>query len=346
MNLLRTASVTRVTLLPKGASVSGAVDDRSNKTAPPGTLVDVEDVEPSVVEALTQLGGVATRAQLVEETSRREVDAAIACGDVVVLARGRYALASVGEADATAHRITATLCLESAAVRLGWGVKSVPERPHVSVTKGRKLTKDQKKRVEVHRFGLAEDDVDGIATSKDRTLVDCLRELPVDRALAVADSALRTGMSKAHARAVARDVRGPHAVRVRRLVELATPDAANPFESVLRSIVLSTPGLAVRPQVPLRRPLTKGRTVFLGRPDLVDERLRIILEADSFEWHGKRAALAKDARRYNWFEVDGWLVLRFAWEQVMFDGAYVQEVLEAAVAERTQMLCPRCRTAS
>ncbi len=56
---------------------------------------------------------------------------------------------------------------------------------------------------------------------------------------------------------------------------------------------------------------------FLGRPDLVDERLGIILEADSFAWHGSRAALRRDAKRYDEFVVRGWLVLRFAWEDVM-----------------------------
>jgi hypothetical protein len=104
--------------------------------------------------------------------------------------------------------------------------------------------------------------------------------------------------------------------------------------------------LQVSPQVSLRRPLGNGRTAFLGRPDLVDDHLRIVIEADSFEWHGSRPALARDARRYNWFETDGWLVLRFAWEQVMFDEGYVREVLTAAVAERTQMLCPSCRGGS
>ena len=61
-----------------------------------------------------------------------------------------------------------------------------------------------------------------------------------------------------------------------------------------------------------------GGGTFLGRPDLVDEHLRIVVEADSFEWHGERAALRADARRYNAFVVNGWLVLRFCWEDVMF----------------------------
>ena len=67
------------------------------------------------------------------------------------------------------------------------------------------------------------------------------------------------------------------------------------------------------------------------RPDLVDEDLSVVLEADSFEWHGDRAALRRDARRYNVMVVNGWLVLRFAWEDVMFDQDHVHSVLVAVV---------------
>jgi very-short-patch-repair endonuclease len=87
--------------------------------------------------------------------------------------------------------------------------------------------------------------------------------------------------------------------------------------------------LSARPQVRIGQ----------ARPDLVDEELRIVLEADSFEWHGSRTALRRDARRYNLLVVDGWLVLRFAWEDVMFDQPYVRSVLVKLVARRTEVGC-------
>jgi very-short-patch-repair endonuclease len=70
-----------------------------------------------------------------------------------------------------------------------------------------------------------------------------------------------------------------------------------------------------------------------------------VIEADSFEWHGKRSALASDCRRYNRFVVRGWLVLRFSWEDVMFHPDQVRDVLVAAVELRTHMLCPGCGAA-
>ena len=288
-----------------------------------------------VSEALTLLGGVATRERLVELTSRAEVDAAVGSGTVTVLARGRYASGGVGVARREAHRLTGTVGLLSAALHHGWPVKTEPAAPQVIVPRGRKLTATQRQGVEARWLDLGPDDVVDGVTSVDRTLVDCGRFLPGDEGLCVFDSALRTGYSHRALVALMRDVRGPGARRMRRLAARATAKAANPFETCTRWIADEVPGLSVRPQVPLYA------DSFLGRPDLVDVDLRIIVEADSFEWHGGRAELARDARRYNRMVVHGWLVLRFAWEDVMFDPDYVREVLVAAVAERTQM-CRRC----
>ena len=101
--------------------------------------------------------------------------------------------------------------------------------------------------------------------------------------------------------------------------------AANPFESVLRAIALDVPGLDLRPQVPID---DRG---FRGRPDLVDEALRLVVEADSHEFHAStRGQHNRDCARYNALVVRGWTVLRFTWEQVMFDRDSVREVLVSA----------------
>ena len=284
-----------------------------------------------VAEVLEQLGGVATRIVLVATTSRPEVDAALAAGEVVALARGRYALPSADAAVAAAHALCGVVSHTSAALRHGWPVLHDPVLPHVTVARNRVLSEEQVSTVSLHRTHLGPDDVAGTVTSRDRTLLDCLRGEPFLDALAVADSALRDGVSPARLRAIARDARGPGSVQARRVAALADDRAANPFESALRGIASQVPGLHVVPQVSVR-----DGSRFLGRPDLVDERLGIILEADSFEWHGRRLALARDARRYNRFVVAGWLVLRFAWEDVVLDPDSVRVVLELGVAERTE----------
>ncbi len=73
---------------------------------------------------------------------------------------------------------------------------------------------------------------------------------------------------------------------------------------------------------------------FVGRPDLVDVARRIVAEADSFEFHGRRQALRRDCERYTALALRGWLVLRFSWEQVMHDPAYVTDCFRRATQWR------------
>jgi very-short-patch-repair endonuclease len=277
-----------------------------------------------VVEVLAELGGIATRCTLIGATSRGEVDRALRHDQIVAVARGRYCLPTVGAAQRLAHALGGILSHTSAALHHGWEVKEVPERPHVTVPRRRHVDSKLAARATLHYADLTPDEItDGIATNPETTLLQSLRVLPDDEALAIADSALRQGVPPSVLRRVAITARGTGAAKVRRIAGLANGDAANPFESCLRHVALQVDGLDVRPQVTLAR--------LSVRPDLVDADLGVVLEADSFGWHGNRAALRRDARRYNLMVVNGWLVLRFAWEDVMFDQDYVRSVLVAVV---------------
>lgn len=274
-----------------------------------------------VTEVLRELGGVATRAVLVKATSRLEVDRAVEAGAILVPARGRYTLPTADEAIAAAHTRSGVLSLTSAALHHQWAVKTVPDEPHITVPRARKPPRNGWGPVQIHYADIDPADlVGGIATGKVVTLLQCLRTLPYDEALAVADSALRAGDGQALRQAAAL-ARGRGAARVRRVARDARAEAANPFESCLRAVANQVPGLNVRPQV-----LITSVTPWC-RPDLVDTELHVVLEADSFTWHSDRQALAGDARRYNLLVADGWWVLRFAWEDVMFDADYVRSVL-------------------
>lgn len=277
-------------------------------------------------ELLVELGGIATRAALLAVLDRRAVDHALAHGRIVADGRGRYALPVTDRAVRVAHALSGVLCLESAALHRGWEVKVVPDKPHVLLPRNRRVPAARRAEIHLHRGDLGEDDVDGIATSVELTLTQCLRRLPYDAALAVADSALRHGVPPSTLRRVAASARGPGSPQVRRVARRASPDAANPFESALRGICDDVPGLRVEPQRTIASPRQTAR------PDLVDVDLGVAIEADSFEWHGDRQSLARDARRYNLLVCEGWLVLRFAWEDVMLDPTYVHDVLVAVVA--------------
>lgn len=288
------------------------------------------DGPPRIAELLAELGGVASRSQLLEVFTRRQIQALVDAGEIFRITHGRYALPSVDEADRIAAEFGGVLALTSAAIRHGWAVKSIPERPHVMVGRGRRLPKKIRSAV-IHRDELSPGDVADGATIPEVTLAHCLRRLPFDEALCVADSALRAGFPRRKLLEIVDSARGPGSVQMVRVGHAASAKAANVFESTLRALALQIAGLDPKPQVEIR-----GHS-YTARPDLVDVRLRIVLEADSFEWHGGRAALSADARRYDLLVVDGWLVLRFSYEHVMTQPDFVKRILVAVVALAQRM---------
>jgi very-short-patch-repair endonuclease len=280
------------------------------------------------VDALNRLGGVASYRALRGLCTRASIDRCVESGDVLRTGRGRYALAVVGDAVRIAHATSGVVSHLSAALHLGWEVKTPPDRVHVTVPRGRRTTTLLRTRCVPHRAPLTRRDVDGLVTTPERTLVDCLRTLPEDEGLCVADSALRhRTITYQQLELLVADIRGPGADRARRVARLADRRAANPFESVLRHLCLQVPGLDVVPQLDIVGP------DFVVSPDLVDAGLGVAIEADSQRWHNSsRAQLRRDCRRYTALVVRGWLVVRFAWEDVMFEPDYVLEELAGLVA--------------
>ena len=277
------------------------------------------------VDVLLRRGGVASRRQL--PCSDRQLKKLVASGSVVRLAPGRFALPTAADALRAATGLQATMSHRSAAAYWGWELRTQPPQPEVIVPRKRRVDPHRRRGVRVTWRDLTPSEVDGPATSPLRTVGDCALALPFDEALAVADSALRSG-SVTRSDLASLVVRGPGARQARRVLELADGRAANPFESGLRAIAVGVPGLAVTPQVELD---LSGELV---RPDLVDTGRRIVLEADSFTWHGHRRALMRDCRRYNRLALHGWLVLRFSWEDVTLAPDDVAVVLADAVALR------------
>lgn len=272
------------------------------------------------VEALTRLGGIAGAQELLRLTSRRKLRRAVRRGEVEHVVRGRYALPTATEAARAAGSLNGVTCLRSAAAHHGWELKQQPERPEVAVPRGRRVPLARRAGVRVVWMDLGVDDLAAGVTTPLRTVIDCARRLPFDEALAVADSALRCGaVTRKELDAVR--VRGAGAAAVRRVLQHADGRAANPFESVLRALAIEA-GLAVEPQ----RPLDLGSGVV--HPDLTDVSRRLVLEADSWTFHATRSAHRRDCARYNLLVVHGWLVLRFTWEQVMLEPAYVRWVLD------------------
>ena len=205
----------------------------------------------SVAEHVHRLGGFADHRTLVRLTSRRRVAQALADGDIVQLARGRYALPTADVAVARAHGLGGVVSHLSAAAWWQWELKAQPALPQVTVPKHRRI---RGTRHGVHFVDLHPDDVyDEVVTARERTIVDCLRTLPFDEGLTVVDSALRhLDVTKSGLAVIARDVRGPGSPAVRTAIRHASGEAANPFESVLRATAIQA-GLSVKPQAVVRK---------------------------------------------------------------------------------------------
>lgn len=244
-------------------------------------------------------------------------------GLVVRDERGRYSLPGVDEAIRAANRLSGHLVETSAAPYLGWELKHRPTSPSVAVPRNRNVPAHRRAGVHVRYVNLDAGDINGLATSPIATVMACAAWLPFDEALAVPDSALRHGQVT-HDGLLRRAARMPDRYRARcqTVAERADGRAANPFESVLRAIASEVPGLRVEPQVWIDG---------VGRPDLLNPVLGLVLEADSFEFHGRRRALRRDCERYNALVVRGWRVLRFTWEHVMFQPELVRETLTGVV---------------
>ena len=278
--------------------------------------------------AVERLGGTCTWRELRRAVSWRAIGPAVAAGQVVRHGHGVYALPSAVAATVVTLRLHGVVSHRSAALHWGWKVKTVPGRPDVTIPANRKLRASQRGLATLHWRSLpASHVIDGV-TSRPRTVVDCCLDLPFDEALSVFDSALRSGLRRREVTELAVTLGPRQRARVLRVAGHADARAANPFESVLRAIALDVPGLAVEPQVRLRYDRVYARV------DFADESLQIVAEADSHEFHAERSAFARDCRRYDELTVRDWLVLRFTWEQVMFDADWVRGMLAAAVQLR------------
>jgi very-short-patch-repair endonuclease len=292
------------------------------------------------VKALVRLGGTATRRQLrLAVVHWRHVDAALDAGLVERTSRGHYCLAGTDAARVAAHRLSGVASHTTAALHWGWKVRLASVEPHVTVRAKRSLPAGASDGVVVHWRDLEADDVaDGWVTTRVRTLIDCCLDLPFADALSVADSARRAGLRPAEVLARSAWLPPRQRSRVARVVAASDPRAHGPFESSLRAIALDVTGLAVEPQTRIRY------DDFYARVDLADEELRIVLEADSHEFHTERRAFDRDCRRYNGLVTRDWLVLRFTWEQVMFEPDVVRRAIEDLVALRRAQGLRRLRT--
>lgn len=277
-----------------------------------------------MVEALRRLGGVAEYGELLGPCTEWQVRRAANDGRIMRLRRNRYGLVDTGAHRAAAVAAGGVLSHLSAAVAWGWKVQHQPQHPWVTLPRNRRRPRGD---LEVRWSDVSDAEVRHHVTRPVRTVLDCARALPFDEALAVADSALRSKEVDRHQLLVAAQASSRTGRRrAIEVIEAADAGAANPFESALRSVALRVPGLTV---------VTQGGIDGVGFVDLLDRRLGIVVEGESLEFHGTKQGLRRDVKRYTALTRRGFIVMRFLWEEAMFDQEYVHAALMDAVALRS-----------
>lgn len=99
-------------------------------------------------------------------------------------------------------------------------------------------------------------------------------------------------------------------------------------ETRLLSLLRDSGVIGARPQIEIF-----DGDVFVARPDVVFEDVKLAIEVDSWTWHTDKTRRRADARRQNQLERLGNTVLRFFREDVFFDPDYVLSEIRATLLE-------------
>ncbi len=280
----------------------------------------------ALAEFVERSGHVVSRRALLKHIPVSRLRHALTSGELVRLTRGSYAIPEVDTTLRRAGEMNATVILLSAAQHWGWPIKTA-RSPQLAVPLGRKVNPAARRGVDLRWRAIPPGDRSDLVTTPLRTVLDCCSLLPFDEALCVADSGLRSGrITREDLMDALTTVPRLHRRRVERVIRYADPRAANPFESCLRAVCMDIPGLQVEPQFSI-----SDGAGFVGRVDLADERLRLVLEAESYEFHSGKDEFERDCLRYSRLAVADWLVLRFPWAPVMHRQHEVRSLIAAGV---------------
>ncbi|QNE22809.1 DUF559 domain-containing protein [Kribbella qitaiheensis] len=252
--------------------------------------------------------------------------AAVGSGEVVRLARGVYTLPGPSTDQRVAIAYDGVVSHQSAAIAWHLPLLAPPEKPHITLPPKRRLRSGPE--AVLHWAPIAATDRPRRLTSLLRTVLDCARTLPFGQALAVADAALAGQLTRPLLISATTAMRGPGSKKARQVAAVATGASGSFLESMLRALVVQAGIEGFEPQVVVRRGL------FRARVDLGHRQAKIAVEAEGYEFHGSSGDFAADCRRYDELVAAGWLVLRFTYQQVVFEPEWVIATIREALKQR------------
>lgn len=228
-------------------------------------------------------------------------------------------------------------CFEAAA--LVWGCDTVDLGQHVDLNQQFNQHAGPDRRVRRHHSVIPGDQltvVDGVpVTSLARTVVDCARVLPPRRAIVIADSAARQGLTREEVNQVLMTVTGRRGVRqAREVLTLVDGGAESPGETLTRWALLDA-GL---PRPVTQVPISTDRGARYG--DLGWPELRVVVEFDGRVKYSSLfsadpgVTVVEERRRHDDIEAAGWVVVRTVWEDLHDPGRLAARVRAAMARAR------------
>jgi very-short-patch-repair endonuclease len=263
--------------------------------------VDMEkQSNTNLISALARRGGAATASQLMKAgLTKAELATGVVANTVARPARGLYVLPGASADLVLARRCRALLTCISAATYYHLWLLHPPEKPHLCAAH-RRLPDT----IADHRWPLAE--AAGVlpyAPLKD-VLLHALRCRPRLEALVLVESAVNRGEMTIEF--LQRRLPGNRNAPLRSIVDQVEPGADSLVETLAR-VLFRSAGLEVETQVRLEG---------IGYVDFLLEGF-LVIEIDGMT-HLEKSQFKKDRRRDNRALMDGYLVMRYFYEDVVF----------------------------
>jgi very-short-patch-repair endonuclease len=171
-----------------------------------------------------------------------------------------------------------------------------------------------------------------LITGPGRTVFDCLRVLPDDRARTLVDRALQRGWTSiGELRWRVRDFSGRHgAPRLARLVHSVGDGTRSTAERVATDLLRRAGITGWEANAEIR-----DAAGLIGYGDIAFRAAMLVLEVDGWAYHTDPERFQRDRTRQNRLVAAGWTVLRFTWADLRDRPDEVIAAIRAALGRAT-----------
>ncbi|MEE6274486.1 DUF559 domain-containing protein [Georgenia sp. MJ206] len=276
-------------------------------------------------DVLDELGGVGKRSELAASAAaKRGLARSLETGEVLDVGGGWLARPGTSPAAISARRLGGTITCESAAAFYGLPTLRPGRATHVALPRNRGTSRRPRSlmvETVIHRESSWTPPVSaGLPLAPlDEALARAVRCLQPRQAIVMVDAGLNRGLLSLDE--LRRLVAGPRSAPARIALEQCDSGSRSVIETLAR-LTLKAAGFAVRAAVQIPR---------VGEVDLLIEEC-VVVECDGFAYHSGRDEYREDRRRDRELVAQGYVVLRFTYEELMNDPLGVITAVRRAVA--------------